>query len=237
MPFYKYKKKTIYDIKDKEAIDIAQFKASNLGLTPVKIEGRQIAKSWWGKAWNKNIESYADFSNRLPRGKSYVRANTILDLKINKGTIEAIVQGSRRNPYIVKIHIDEIERFSWLHIVDLCNHRIDSLEGLISGDFPKELEVLFTDKKYGLFPSSREIHFSSSCPDSASMCKHVAATLYGVGARLDDNPMLFFELRNFESEELIKKSMEKKLESMFKNVGKKSKREISADEIGDIFNL
>lgn len=70
MPFYKYKKKTIYDIKDKEAIDIAQFKASNLGLTPVKIEGRQIAKSWWGKAWNKNIESYADFSNRLPRGKA-----------------------------------------------------------------------------------------------------------------------------------------------------------------------
>ena len=137
----------------------------------------------------------------------------------------------------MKIHIDEIERFSWLHIVDLCNHRIDSLEGLISGDFPKELEVLFTDKKYGLFPSSREIHFSCTCPDSASMCKHVAATLYGVGARLDDNPLLFFELRNLEIEELIKKTMEKKLESMFKNAGKKSKREISGDEIDDIFNL
>ena len=125
----------------------------------------------------------------------------------------------------------------WERVTELCNHRIDSLEQLIEGKFPKELEVLFTDRKYGMFPSPEEIYFGCSCPDWASMCKHVAATLYGIGARLDINPMLFFELRDLDGQELIRKSMDQKLESMMKNAGKKSKREIPDKDISDIFGL
>jgi uncharacterized Zn finger protein len=160
-----------------------------------------------------------------------------LDLKISKGTVAAKVQGSSSKPYDVKITIEALNSKKWAQVTSLCNHRIDSLEQLIEGKFPKELEVLFTERKYGMFPSPKEIHFDCSCPDWASMCKHVAAVLYGIGARLDKDPMLFFELRNLDGKELIRKSMEQRLESMLKNAGKKSKREIPKEDISDLFGL
>lgn len=149
----------------------------------------------------------------------------------------AMVQGSGAKPYTVKIQIDTLSNQKWAQVTELCNHRIDSLEQLIEGRFPKELEVLFTEKKYGLFPTPKGIHFTCNCPDWAIMCKHVAAVLYGIGARLDANPMLFFELRDIDGQELVKKSMERKLENMLMNAGKKSMREIAAEDVLDIFGL
>lgn len=228
---------SVADKKAKALKSIEKLKKKNPNIEPVIIEGRTLAKSWWGKAWNLNLESYADYESRIDRGKSYVRNNAVLDLKISRGKVEAKVQGSRSKPYDVIIVIDALSNDKWEQVTSLCNNRIDSLEQLIEGKFPKELEVLFTERKYGLFPSPKEIHFDCSCPDWASMCKHVAAVLYGIGARLDINPMLFFELRDLNEQELIRKSMEKKLESMLKNAGKKSKREIAEKDISDIFGL
>jgi uncharacterized Zn finger protein len=238
MGYYDYPKQpTVAEKKAKAIKSLAKLKKKNPNIEPVIIEGKTLAKSWWGKAWNTNLESYADYENRIKRGRSYVRNNAVLDLKISKGNIDAIVQGSRAKPYEINIEIDPLSSEKWDQVTALCNNRIDSLEELIEGKFPKELEVLFTDRKYGIFPSPKEIHFGCSCPDWASMCKHVAAVLYGVGARLDINPMLFFELRSLDGEELVKKSMDQKLESMMKNAGKKSKREIADKEVSDIFGL
>ncbi|MBP7222914.1 MAG: hypothetical protein KBA50_06650 [Sedimentibacter sp.] len=223
--------------KEKANKSLAKLKKKNPDIEPIIIEGRTLAKSWWGKSWNLNLESYADYTNRIDRGKSYVRNNMVLDLKITKGKVLAKVQGKRAKPYDVEVSIDALSSEKWGHIISLCNNRIDSLEQLIEGKFPKELEVLFKEKKYGLFPSPKEIHFDCSCPDWASMCKHVAATLYGIGTRLDSNPMLFFELRDIDSKELVRKSVEQKLESMLKNAGKKSNREIAESDITEIFGL
>lgn len=220
---------------------LEKLKKKSPDLEPVIIEGRTLARSWWGKSWNTNLESYADYSNRIDRGKTYVKSNAVLDLKISKGKVDAKVQGTRAKPYDVTIAIDELSPAKWEKITELCNHRIESLEQLMEGTFPKELEVIFSDRDYGLFPSPREIHFGCSCPDWASMCKHVAAVLYGIGARLDQNPMLFFELRNLDGQELIRKSLERKVESMLqnagKNAGKKTEREIAPEDIEDIFKL
>jgi len=223
--------------KEKANKSIAKFKKKNPDIEPVIIEGRTLAKSWWGKAWNLNLESYADYENRINRGKSYVRNNMVLDLKITKGKVTAKVQGTRAKPYDVEILIDALNNEKWKQVTALCNNRIDSLEQLIEGKFPKELDVLFKEKKYGIFPSPKEIRFDCSCPDWASMCKHVAAALYGIGARLDSNPMLFFELRDIDSKELVRKSVEQKLDSMLKNADKKSKREIAEKDVSDIFGL
>lgn len=225
------------DKKEKANSSLAKLQKKNKDIEPVIIEGRTLAKSWWGKAWNLNLESYADYENRISRGKSYVRSNMVLDLKITKGMVKAKVQGSRKKPYDVEILIDALSRNKWEQVTQLCNHKIDSLEQLIEGKFPQELDVLFKEKKYGIFPSTKEIHFDCNCPDWASMCKHVAAVLYGIGARLDSNPMLFFELRDIDSKELVRKSVEQKLESMLKNAGKKSKREIAEKDIADIFGI
>ena len=233
--FPKYE--TIAEKKAKANKSLTKLRKKNPDIQPIIIEGRTLAKSWWGKAWNQNLENYADYQNRINRGKSYVRNNMVLDLKIKKGMVLAKVQGRRAKPYDVEVLIDALDNKKWEHITVLCNNRIDSLEQLIEGKFPKELESLFREKEYGLFPSPNEIHFSCSCPDWASMCKHVAACLYGIGTRLDSDPMLFFELRDIDSKELIEKSVEQKLESMLQNASKKSNREIETKDISDIFGL
>lgn len=151
--------------------------------------------------------------------------------KIAKGNVKALVQGSGQKPYKVVTKIDPLKEADWERVTDLCNHKIDTLEQLLNGVFPKELRQMFIEKEYGLFPTPKEIHFDCNCPDWASMCKHVAAALYGIGARLDQNPMLFFELRDIDSAKLVKKSMESKLENMLKNAGKQSEREIMEKDI------
>ena len=224
---------SVAEKREKATKSLAKLKKKDPAIEPVIIEGRTMAKNWWGKAWNKNLESYADYDNRIGRGKSYVRNHAVLNLKISKGKVEALVQGSGSRPYEVEIRIDALSCEKWDQVTALCNHRIDSLEKLLEGKFPQDLEVLFT----GLFPAPKEICFECSCPDWASMCKHVAAVLYGIGARLDVNPMLFFELRALDGQELVRKSMEQTLASMMKNAGKKSRREISEQDIANIFGL
>lgn len=222
-------------VKAKKAIE--KLKKKNLDIQPIVIDGRVIAKTWWGKAWNTNMESYADFSNRISRGRSYVRSGAVIDLQIKKGEVTALVQGNGSRPYTIIISIDSLGEALWSKMTELVNNRIDSLEQLMEGKFPKELENLFQKKEYGLFPSPKEIHFDCSCPDSAYMCKHVAAVLYGIGARLDKDPLLFFELRGIDSGELLKKSMEMKLDSMMKNAGKSSERQIAEEDVFGIFGV
>ena len=206
-------------------------------IQPVIIEGTAIAKTWWGKAWNVNLERYADYSNRIGRGRSYVRAGSVLDLKIMPGEIRSLVQGSRSNPYSVTIQIRGLDTGVWHNIKDACEGRLESLSELLAGKFPKDLSEIFTAKGKGLFPSPPEISFSCSCPDWARMCKHVAATLYGVGARLDQNPGLFFTLRNIDVNDLITKAVEDKTQKILKKSESKSTRVIEDSNISALFGI
>jgi len=238
MSYYNYyQKPTVSAMKWKSEKAIEKLRKKDPDINPVIIQGRTIATSWWGKAWNINLESYADYSNRIDRGKSYVRSNTVIDLKIFNGGAQAMVIGSRAKPYDVMININTLDDTKWNQIIELCNHRIDSMESLVEGKFPEELSVLFKERRYGLFPSPKEIHFRCSCPDVAVMCKHVAAVLYGIGSRLDHNPMLFFELRNIDGKDLVKKTIENKLGSMLKNANRKSNRQIDDRELSKLFGL
>jgi len=182
---------------------IEKLRKKHADLAPVTIEGRALTKTWWGKAWNDNLESYSDYANRIGRGRSYVRNGAVLDLKIGAGRVTALVQGSRPQPYEVTIDIEPLAGSTWEGITRACRGRIESLQELIEGRFPKALAQLFTARGTGLFPAPREISLHCSCPDWAVMCKHVAAVLYGVGARLDENPALFFVLRDVNIDSLI----------------------------------
>ena len=223
--------------KDNAQKALAKLKKKNPNVRPVVIAGNKVANTWWGIAWNKNLESYADYDNRIGRGRAYVRNGFVLDLQIDSETVTAVVAGSGRTPYNVKISISALPERKWRRITEICGRSIAGIDQLVQGKFPKELESLFTQKGEGLFPSPREIKFSCDCPDWASMCKHVAAVLYGIGARLDDDPALFFKLRNIEIEALIKKSIEEKMENMLKNSGKKTRRVIKDADLGDLFGI
>ncbi|MBV7276553.1 SWIM zinc finger family protein [Clostridium sp. PL3] len=233
--FYEYV--SVEEKREKAKKSLEKLKRKNPDISPIIIEGRTIASKWWGKAWNKNLESYADFSNRIGRGRSYVRNGAVLDLKIKEGEVLALVQGSGSKPYNVVISIDKLDKTKWEKVTEICNHKIDTMETLLAGKFPKEFDEMFSASKNGLFPSPKEIHFKCSCPDSARMCKHIAAVLYGVGARLDEDPILFFKLRDIDFQELLKKSMEEKMQSMLKNADKKSKRVIEDTDIFDLFGV
>lgn len=205
-------------------------------LEPVVIQGRAITKSWWGNAWCANLERYADYESRLDRGKRYVRTGAVIDLKIEKGKINARVQGSRKTPYKVEIRISPLSEDRCQEIIAACGRKIENLEKLLAGDFPEELKELFIQEN-GLFPTPREIGFSCSCPDWALMCKHVAAALYGVGARLDQDPSLFFTLRGIEMGRFIDVAIANRVELMLQNAVRPSQRIIEESEVRGLFGL
>ena len=170
-------------------------------VSPVKIEGRQIANSFWGKSWCDNLECYSDYANRLPRGRTYVRNGSVVDLQIGKGQIKAHVAGSEL--YTVTIAIAPVAAARWKGICNDCAGGIDSLVELLQGRLSKAVMDRVCRKDDGLFPAPKDIELSCSCPDWADMCKHVAAVLYGVGARLDEKPEHLFALRAVDVADLI----------------------------------
>jgi uncharacterized Zn finger protein len=174
-------------------------------LDPVQIAGTRIAASFWGKAWCANLESYSDFASRLPRGRTYLRSGAVLDLKIAAGSVTALVAGT--SLYQVSVRFRRLPRKRWDALVSLCAGKVDSAIELLSGRVPETVLRALVDGEAGLFPAPREIEFDCSCPDFAGMCKHIAAALYGVGARLDRSPELFFTLRKLEMNDLVAKSV------------------------------
>ena len=170
-------------------------------LSPVKIEGREIARTFWGKAWCDNLESYRDYENRLPRGRTYVRNGSVLDLQIAPREVTAMVSGSKI--YKVKVSIGDVTQARWKTLCADCSGGIDSLVELLQGRFSKGVMERLCRQDAGLFPRPSEIRFTCSCADYASMCKHIAAVLYGVGARLDESPELLFRLRAVDETDLL----------------------------------
>jgi uncharacterized Zn finger protein len=173
-------------------------------MAPVVIKGRTIARTFWGKAWCDNLERYSDFSNRLPRGRAYVRNGLVVDLQVAPGAVTALVSGSAL--YTVAVTVSPLPKARWTSICRNCAGAIDSLVELLQGRFSNGVMEHLCREHTGLFPAPAEIAFSCSCPDWASMCKHVAAVLYGIGARLDERPELLFKLRTVDEKDLIAKS-------------------------------
>jgi len=238
MSYFRFPKYvSVAEKKEKAAKKLQQLKKKRPDIQPIIIEGNTLAKTWWGKAWNNNLTKYADYSNRVGRGRSYLRHGAVLDLKIESGMVHALVQGSSSTPYRVDIAIQKISKSSWKKIKGECQGKIDSLQELLHGKFPKALAETFISKDHGLFPSPREIEFDCSCPDWADMCKHVAAVLFGIGSRLDDDPMLFFKLRGIDGNELVAQAVKDNTSQLLKKAKKKTGRVLDNIDISDVFGI
>ncbi len=192
---------SVAERRRKAAKKVAKMKKAGREVSPIEIAGRKIVTTFWGDAWCKNLEAYSDYSNRLPRGRTYVRNGSVVDLQIEAGRVRALVSGS--DLYKVDIKIKPLAKKRWTGIKGRCAGQIGSLVELLKGSISKGVMEIVTRKGEGLFPSSSEISLSCSCPDWATMCKHVAATLYGVGARLDHEPELLFTLRGVDPTEMV----------------------------------
>lgn len=232
---------TIYDSGYKPYVSVAErrkksekaaAKLSKNGekVSPIRINGRTIAKTFWGKAWCEHLESFSDYENRLPRGRTYVRNGSVIHLAVEQGQVTALVQGS--SLYKIKIDISAVDKKKWNQILDDCSGQIDSVVELLQGKLSSGVMTTITDKSHGLFPQPKEIKLNCSCPDWADMCKHVAAVLYGVGSRLDQEPELLFKLRHVDHLDLVSKAS---LKVPNKRSGKS--RVIEGQDLSNLFGV
>jgi uncharacterized Zn finger protein len=193
----------------------------------------KIASSFWGRSWCRHLESFSDYENRLPRGRSYVRNGSIIHLGIEPGKINAMVQGSEL--YELSIDIDPLPAEQWTEVKQACQGKIATLIELLQGKISDEIMTVVTDPDTGLFPKLEQIHFNCNCPDWAHMCKHIAAVLYGVGARLDDSPELLFTLRGVDQNELI--SLDTTQQTIASGSRRSRRRTLSDDAVNDVFGI
>ncbi|MEA1926940.1 MAG: helix-turn-helix domain-containing protein [Candidatus Auribacterota bacterium] len=212
---------------------VAQMRKQGRVIRPIEIQGRKIARSFWGDAWCKHLEKFSDYANRLPRGRSYLRHGAVCHLEISRGLVKAMVIGTRI--YNVKIKISKLPKKKWEEVKEQCVGRVGSLLELLQGSLSRSVMEVVTDRDRGLFPLPREIKMGCDCPDWAVMCKHVSAVLYGVGARLDEAPELLFLLRGVDHQELI--SSRAAIDATIKAGEKTGRRKIDEGELADVFGI
>lgn len=214
----------------KAAAEMAKLSKKGQVTSPVRIDGRAITTTVWGKAWCSNMENYSDYANRLPRGRTYVRNGSVVDLQIRPGTVAARVSGS--SIYRTTITVKPLPADAWTKLCTDCAGGIDSLVELLQGRFAKAVMERLCRQGDGLFPIPKDITFDCSCPDGAYMCKHVAAVLYGIGARFDHQPELLFSLRQVDATHLLAKAG-----AGISNAGVTSERTLVTDDVGALFGL
>lgn len=222
---------TVAERKKSAAKEIAALAKKGRTVSPVVIEGRTIAHTFWGKAWCQNLERYSDISNRLERGRSYVRSGSVIDLRIGPGKVEALVRGSEL--YEVTLTVSPVEAARYRAVIALCAGKIDSVIELLQGKLSGAVMEVITCKEKGLFPAPKQIGMRCSCPDFATMCKHVAAVLYGIGARFDAEPELLFRLRGADPGELVSSAAAGTLAG----ARAVAKDKTLAGDLGDVFGI
>lgn len=209
-----------------------KLKKQGLDVQPVEIQGNKIATSFWGLAWNQHLESFSTLVNRITRGKTYARNGSVCHLEINKGTVQAYVSGSEL--YKVNVQIAPLPKSKWNNLKSKCTGQVGSMLDLLQGKISSNIMTIVTEQKSGLFPDPKEINFHCDCPDGAYMCKHIAAVLYGIGARLDNSPELLFKLRAVDHQELIITDVSK-LDPT--NSTKTKKRRIANSSVANVFGI
>lgn len=219
------------DRKKKAQKKIAELRKKGRTVAPVVIDGKKIANSAWGIAWCDHVESYSDYASRLPKGRTYVKNGFVLDLQLEPGKLRALVQGS--DLYEVTATIAEAKKAKWNALVKECAGKIDSVVELLSGRVSASVMEVLCRKQSGLFPSPEEIELECSCPDGAYLCKHLAAVLYGIGARLDEKPELLFVMRGVDQLDLVSRAGR----TTAKVGKKKAKNALSEDSAADLAGL
>ena len=212
-----------------------RLKKAGRAAAPVVIQGkgRKLTTTFWGSSWCENLERYSDLANRLERGRTYARNGSVVDLHIAPGTVSAFVCGSEL--YTVTVTIQALAPTRWQALVKECAGKIASLVGLLRGELSSDVLTVLTDQDTGLFPEPSEIDMDCSCPDGAYLCKHLAAVLYGVGARLDRQPELFFTLRRVDQAELLAGANVGAV--LAKATAGSGKKRVEAAKLGGIFGI
>ena len=228
--FDEYQYVSVSDLRKRAEKKLKKLRAAGEQPQPVTASARGIATTFWGRAWCRNLENYSDYESRLPRGRSYLRNGAVIDLRIEPGEVHAQVLGSEL--YTIRVRIEPLPKQTWTRLRTACAGGISSTIDLLRGKLSDDVMRIITETGAGLFPSPAEIRLDCSCPDWADLCKHLAAVLYGVGARLDEQPELLFRLRGVDHAELIAEAGAAAAKHAQAAAG-----DLSDDQLADVFGI
>ncbi|MCE7011153.1 SWIM zinc finger family protein [Kibdelosporangium philippinense] len=192
----------------------------NPSTGPIKVENGikarrtrgKIATSWWSQRFITVLEEL-QLGGRMSRGKNYARAGQVMSLNISSGKVIAKVQGSRPQPYTVKLISKPLTGEQWDKVTEKLASKALFAAKLLAGEMPPEIEEVFAELDVPLFPAAaRDLPMHCSCPDWAVPCKHVAAVCFLLGERFDDDPFLIFEWRGRSKSELLGKLRKNRVE-------------------------
>lgn len=179
-----------------------------------KSKRGEIGETWWSQRWVTILKSF-HMGARLGRGRSYARRGQVISIDIQKGSVSAKVQGTRKKPYSVKIELPLLSDTEWDTVTDAMASQALFAAKLLAGEMPKNIEDAFYQVDISLFPASKEeLTTDCSCPDWANPCKHIAAVYYLLAEQFDEDPFLIFTLRGRTKEEIITVLREKRAEEL-----------------------
>ena len=162
-----------------------------------------FGQSWWAKRWVDVLERL-ELGGRLTRGRAYARRGQVLDIKVEEGSVQASVQGSRDAPYAVTIRVHALTAADWHKVALSLRREARFAAKLLASEMPEDVEEAFKGTGVSLFPARRaELATECSCPDWANPCKHIAAVYYLLGEEFDRDPFLIFQLRGLSREGLM----------------------------------
>lgn len=230
-----YKTPSVGEIKAGAEAQKEKLRKKGIEINPIEPIGRDFGKSWWSKEWVKTIEGYQAIENRLQRGKKYAKHHCVIDLDIDVCEIKSKVSASNRGYYDIVIKMDKLAEKNKDLIIKSCENNIDNIDDLINGKFNDNLrDVICQDNN--LFPKYGEFKQSCNCPDSARLCKHIAATMYAIAFKFDQDPLLFFKLRDIDIKNILEISIQNK-KDMLNKTSDKSTRIIKDSELDGLFDL
>jgi len=162
-----------------------------------------FAQSWWARRWIAVLEGF-ELGGRLQRARSYARRGQVVSILIERGRVDAVVQGSRPDPYLVTIETRTLVPEEWRRLAAALNREARFAAQLLAGEMPADVEEAFRLAGLSLFPAQKEdLRTSCSCPDWSNPCKHIAAVYYLLGEEFDRDPFLIFRLRGLDRDELV----------------------------------
>jgi uncharacterized Zn finger protein len=176
-------------------------KDTDQGIKSKSRRGK-FGETWWADRWIGVLQSFG-WGSRLERGRTYARRGQTLSLDVQPGMITAKVQGSRAEPYDVKITFPTLKPQTWEKVFDALASKAVFAAKLLAGDMPHEIEEAFYAAGTWLFPKDvRELGSACTCPDFVRPCKHLAAVHYMVAEAFDEDPFLLFTLRGKTKDEI-----------------------------------
>ncbi len=172
------------------------------GIATRKQRGA-MAESWWSGRLTELLDSYG-LGGRMERGRRYARQGQLVSFAVEPGAVNAQVQGSRRDPYDVTVRFARLTDPQWEEVQRAIESTLQIPARLLAGEVPAELESVFERVGVDLLPRRwTDLDASCSCPDFGNPCKHIAAVLYVLADKLDDDPWLLLEWRGRTRSEVL----------------------------------